>query len=191
MPRYETQVSKTDPVIKKIIAATSGSDSTEWPSSGSPAQWRGRLVSVEQVDPGFTYQIYNDTGEPRVYQVRNLQARMLTVSRVPRPSYGAPATEIFAPAYGEVVVTRQIGPTGRITIYVPELDAATLDVSRDALLSGDKKRFTEVLKGFGDYAGIARAILEAQSKMLEKVSSGKTSRQLDREITDFLRSRNQ
>jgi hypothetical protein len=189
MTRLETQVSKTDPTIKKIIAATSGSDATEWPG-GSPTRWSGRLVSVVQVDPGFTYNLYNDTGEPRVYQVRNIQARMLTVSRVPRPSYGAPATEIFAPAYGEVVVTRQIGPTGRITIYAPELDAATLDVARDALLLSDKKLFAEVLKGFGDYAGIARAILEAQSKTLEKVSSGKTSRQLDREIAEFLRSRN-
>jgi len=180
MTRLETHVSKADPMIKKIITATN--------ESGA-AEWSGRIVSVVQVDPGFTYHLYNEPGEPRVYQVRNLQAQRLTVSRVPRPSYGAAATEVFAPMHGEVVVTRQIGPTGRITIYVPELDAATLDVARDSILMSDKRHAAVVLKNLGDYAGIGNAIVTAQSKTLKKAESGKSGRQLDREIAEFLRSR--
>jgi hypothetical protein len=188
MTRMQTQVSKAHPTIKKIITATSGSDATEWPSSGSPAHWSGRNVSIVQVDPGFTYHLYNDSSEPRVYRVGSIGSRV-TVFRVPRPSYGGPATVVEAPFGGEVVVTRQIGPTGSITIYIPELDAAVLDVARDALLSRDKKRALAVLKDLGPYAGIGAAILESQGKTFEKVSSGKTSRRLDREISEFLQSR--
>ena len=51
-----------------------------------------------------------------------------------------------------------------------------------------KKNAEQVLKDLGPYASIGAAIVEAQSKMLEEVTSGKTSRQLNREIAKFLRS---
>ncbi len=194
MARFETQVSKTDPTIKKIIEATSGSDAVDWPG-GSPKKWSGRNVSVVQVDPGFTYQLYNDTGEPKVYIVGSIGSR-LTTFRVPRPSYGGPATQINAPdpSRGEVVVVREIGARGSITIYVPELDAGILDIARDALLAREAKRARSVLQQLGAYEGIGAALIRAQGKTLERASgprptSEKSARQLDREIAAFMRSR--
>jgi hypothetical protein len=177
--RFETQVSKADSGIKKILSAIKQSDGYEW---------RGRKVSVVQVDPSFTYHLYNDTGEPHVFKVSGLGNR-IAASRFPRPSYGGLATLIEAPSHGEAVVVRQIGSMGSIAIYVPELDASSLDVARDAWLSGDKRAAKEVLRGLGPYAGIGEAIISSQGGTLEKVTSGKTSRQLDREIAGFLRSK--
>ena len=180
MTREQTAVSKAHPAIKAIVAATD--------AAAGKVPWRGRRVDVVQVDPGFTYQIYNDTGEPHAYRVSSVGSRPVA-SRIPKPAYGGHATEVSAPSNGGAFVTREIGPNGSITIYVPELDAATLDVARDALLIPDKQHMTVVLKALGPYAGIGAAILESQAKMLDKVSSGKTSRQLDREISEFVRSR--
>ncbi len=170
MTRTETQVSKAHPAIKRLITAT---------EEYGAVPWRGRNVSVAQADPRFAFHLYNDTGEPRVYSASVVTPR---VSRIPRPPYGGPATVMGQPSGGEVVVVRQIGPTGSITIYVPE-------VARDALIAGDKPRATAVLKDLGPYAGIGAAILESQDKTLAKVSSGKKSRRLDREIAEILRGR--
>jgi hypothetical protein len=197
MARLETQVSKTDPTIKKIIEASSGSDWVDWPGTGAPKKWIGRNVSVVQVDPSFTYQLYNpargDAGAPRVYIVGSIGSK-LTTFRVPPPSDGGPATQINAPDNGEVVVVRQSGSHGTITIYVPELDASVLDVARDALLAGEARRAREVLQQLGPYAGIGAAVIRAQGKTLESVArgEGKTPsrrRELDREIDAFLRTR--
>lgn len=182
MTREQTQVSKAHQAIKSIIAATD--------AAAGKVPWRGRRVDVVQVDPGFTYEIYNDTGEPHAYRVGGVGSRPVA-SRIPPPPYGGPATAVSvpSPSNGGAFVTREIGPNGSITIYVPELDAATLDVARDALLIPDKQHMAVVLKALGPYAGIGAAIVESQGKTLEKVSSGKTSRQLDREISEFVRSR--
>jgi len=194
MTRLETQVSKTDPTIRKIIEVTSGSD--VWPG-GAPKKWTGRNVSVVQVDPSFTYQLYSpargDAGAPRVYIVGSIGSK-LTAFRVPPPSSGAPATQINTPDNGEVVVVRQNGAHGAIMIYVPELDVGVLDVARDALLAGEARRAREVIQQLGAYAGIGAAVIRAQGKTLESVArgEGKTSarkRQLDREIDAFLRTR--
>lgn len=176
-----TAVSKASPGIKRIVSAI---------ETSSGQKWSGRKIFVEQVDPGWTYLLYNDTGEPYVYQVGHLGGRFRpAVFRIPKPSYGGPATIIGAPSGGEVVVTRDIGPTGTITIYVPRLDEAQLDVARDALLSKHAISPRALTDELGPYGGIARAIVESQGKTLEKVESGKTSRQLDREIAEFMRGR--
>ena len=179
MARISTSVSKADPAIKKILAAIKRVDGYEW---------KGRKIDVVQVDPSFTYQLYNDTGEPKVFRVSDLERHPI-VEAVRRPTYGGPATVVEAPARGEVVVTRQIGATGSMTIYVPELDAGVLDVARDALAAGDKRQAAEALKELGPYAGIGGAIVASQDKTIAQVSGGKSSRQLDREINEFIRSR--
>lgn len=176
MPHVSTQVSKTAPGIKKILSATVG-----------VPDWKGRTVYVAQVDPSWAYSLFNDMGEPYVYQIKGISGS-LAVRRVPKPTYGGPATSVEAPSYGEAVVTRHIGPYGTVTIYIPMLDQATLEIARDALLEGDKKRFAQVLKELGPYAGIGRAIVEAQSAFLEKATSGKTSRQIAREVDAILKA---
>lgn len=175
--RISTAVSKADPAIKKILAAIKRVDGYEW---------HGRKIDVVQVDPGFSYSLYNDTGEAKVFRVDLVRG---TASRVPSPSYGGPATVLGAPLGGEVLVTRQIGATGSMTIYVPELDVAVLDVARDAITAGNRRQATEVLKALGPYTGIGAAIVASQDKTIAQVSSGKSTRQLDREIGEFLRSR--
>ena len=45
-------------------------------------------------------------------------------------------------------------------------------------------------ESFGAYAGIAEAVLDSEKKTLEAVTEGKkSSRQLDREIDEFMRAR--
>lgn len=179
----ETQVGASNPIIKKIVAA-----SVQATVPGS-APWKGRKVTVEQVHGGWTYDLYNDTGEPFVYQGK---ANGSSMRRVPTPKYGGPPTIITAPApNGEIVVVHHRFGGNSITIFVPQLDAATLDVARDAWMIGDsagKKAAKATLQHLGPYAGIALAIIEAQSEALAKAASGKTSRQLDREIDDYMRS---
>jgi len=172
MPRISTQVSKAHPGIKKILSAL--------------PDWGGRTVYVVQVDPGWTFSLYNDSSEPYVYQVGNI-SNPLTVHRVSKPLYGGPATLVTAPSDGEIVVTRDIGPYGTVTIFVPALDQSALEVARDALLEGDKRRSAQVLRELGPYAGIGSAIVGAQGAVLEKASSGKTSKQIAREVVEILK----
>lgn len=176
MPRISTQVSKAHPGIKKILSA-----------SVTVPEWRGRSVYVVQVDPGWTYSLYNDASEPYVYQIDDVAGR-LAVRRVPKPTYGGPATQVDAPSHGEAVVTRDIGPYGTVTIYIPVLDNAALEIARDALLEGNKKRSAQVLKELGPYAGIGGAVVDAQGAVLEKAASGKTSRQIAREVDEILKA---
>jgi hypothetical protein len=64
-----------------------------------------------------------------------------------------------------------------------------MDVARDALLAGDKAMLDTLLRPFGTYAGVARAILERQAKSFKKAMHPKKStKQIRREVDDFLRS---
>jgi hypothetical protein len=175
MPRISTQVSKSHPGVKRILSVAAGTG------------WRGRTVFVVQVDPSWTYSLYNDAGEPYVYQIDDISGR-ISIHPVPKPSYGGPATQVDAPAHGGAVVTRGIGPYGTVTIYVPMLDPTTLEIARDTLLEHDKKRSAQVLKDLGPYAGIGGAIAEAQATALGKSTSGNTSRKIAREVDEILRS---
>lgn len=188
MTRISTQVSKADPGIKKILAAAAGSG---WP------EWRGLRVFVVQVDPGWRFSLYNDASEPHVCWMSGVGTGRLAASRIHKPSYGGMARQIGAPSYGEAVVTREIGTNGTVTIFVPTLDPATLEIARDALLEENPdgsplvlglSRFTRILEDLGPYAGVGGAIVKAQSKMLEKATSGKTSNQIKREIAEILKS---
>lgn len=177
MAQIQTQVSKAHPAIKKILRNTHYGD------------WRGRNVYVVQVDPSWSFRLYSAAGgpgPPRLYRLA-VDANRATFA-IPPPKYGTPDKEIEAPFGGDAIVAQERMIDGPVTIYVPELDAAILAVARDAMLAGDKKRAAQVLRDLGPYAGIGAAIVEAQSKTLEKVTSGKTSRQLDREIAEFLRT---
>jgi hypothetical protein len=99
------------------------------------------------------------------------------------------------PVYGDVLIVKETGTgslwnQGAVTIYISmKLDPIVLGVARDAVLEGDKKLAKSVLEQLGSYAGIGGAIVEAQAKRLLQAQKGKTSRQLDREIDDFLRER--
>lgn len=173
-----TQVSKAHPAIKKILAASVDAERSKW---------RGRLIFVDQVSPSWTYRHYNSTGEPHVYRV--VLGDYTTALRIPPPSYAGPAPRMGAPSGGEAILVREIGHTGTITIYVPKLDVAQLDVARDALMSGDKKLAKKVLADLAPYDGIASAVIEAQTKSLAQVTEGKTSRQLSREVASFMQGR--
>ncbi len=181
MAYLSTQVSKAHPAIKKIASLLH--------------DWRGRTVVINQVDPtsSWAYSLYNDSGEPHVYRV--VLGKYTTARRIPKPAYDAPATRIEAPSGGEALLMREIGHTGTITIVIPVLDPAQLDVARDARLSGDKKLAAKVLEALGPYAGVADAILEAQTKTLaqatseDKPTSKASKRRLDRDIDAFMKTR--
>lgn len=172
-----TQVSKTHPAIKKLFKPTL-------------KDWRGWSVFVEEVDPSWNYQ--------RFGVVRGLAPGPVVYRESADGEFfgQVPATgdRIVAdgPAYGDVLIVKETrGHTGPVTIYIPtRLDPIVLDVARDAVLAGDKKQAKSVLEQLGPYAGIAGAVVEAQAKGLTKAEKGgKTSRQLTREIAEFLRQR--
>lgn len=198
MTRISTQVSKADPGIKKILAAAAAMpEVAEWAAGSGWLKWRGLRVFVVQVDPGWIFSLYNDASEPHVCWMIGVGTSKLAAYRVHKPSYGMATRQISAPSYGEAVVTREIGTNGTVTIFVPTLDPATLEIARDALLEGNPdgsplvlglSRFARILEDLGPYAGVGGAIVKAQSKMLEKATSGKTSSQIKREIAEILKS---
>lgn len=179
------QVSKTHPAIKKLFKPTLSA-------------WRGWVVYLEEVDPSWNYEytlsragvpftgpiVYRESADGEFFgQVAASGNRILA----------------DGPAYGDVLIVKETtGPrwhTGAVTIYIPtKLDPAVLDIARDALIdtsSKNNKRHSKlVLEALGPYAGIGGAIIEAQVKGFTKVQrGGKPSRQLDREIAEFLRQR--
>ena len=178
------QVSKTHPAIKKLFKPTLSA-------------WRGWVVYVEEVDPPWNYR--HDLARagagfrgPLVYRE---SADGEFFGQVP-----ASGDRILAdgPAYGDVLIVKETsgprGHTGAVTIYIStKLDPAVLDIARDALLDKNKtnkRRAALVLEALGPYAGIGGAVIEAQIKGFTKVQrGGKPSRQLDREIAEFLRQR--
>lgn len=153
-----TQVSKASRAIKRLIAATVGA-------------WAGKKVSVEQARDNWTYQLFNDTGEPTIYIASATGGHAY---QVPKPKYGGAATQINRPEHdkGDVVVIKQMGSVGSISIVIPRLDPGKLDVARDAMQSKNKKATSEILREFGLYAGIAQAIVEAQVKTLDLAEKG-------------------
>lgn len=167
------QVSKTHPAIRKLFKPTLST-------------WRGWLVYVEQVDPSWNYRHAASRAGPIVYRV-SVDGDFF--GQVPSQEGRLVAD---GPAYGDVLIVKETSDhTGAVTIYIStRLDPVVLGVARDATLDGDKKLAKSVLEQLGPYAGIGGAVVEAQAKrLLQAQKSGKTSRQLEREIADLLRER--
>lgn len=174
-----TEVSKTNPTIKKFLSATVG------------ASFKGRKVRVDEVSSSFSYDFYLEMGSPTIGFITSASG---TGSReVPRPSMSQPLVRIGYDqfSHGALVVYHR-GSSGSVTIYIPELDAATLSVATDALLEKNKPVAAATLAQFGAYAGLASAIAEAHVKTLGKAASGevptakRSAAQLTREISAFL-----
>lgn len=172
-----TQVALTNPTIKKIVQQI------------MPG-YRGKKIKVRQVNHTFEYRYINDSGEPYVYVARPEGSGLREIAR---PSYGGSHTVRFMDGVG-MIITRQIGKNGAITIYVPTLDKDAMSVARDAML--EERSASEIdnilFPALGGYAGIAKAVLEAETKTLGKATSTKkkgktTAAQLDREIDAFIR----
>lgn len=181
-----TLVSRANPTIKKILTAISDEG------------YRGTL-KVQQTPAHWQYLYYNDSGEPRLF-IADANGR--SAQLVAKPGYGQPANAIgYEP--GTVLVKQPLraysrGTASPVIIYVPQLDLNEMDVARDAFLSGGKRgkqAMEPLLAAFGEYAGIAGAIIESQSKMLGKATSPdrepltKRNQRLDREIAEFLQGR--
>jgi len=174
-------VDKTNRTIKAILAKTAGDG------------WRGREVYVEEVDPSWSYEGVrwdpNTYPRDRVFQVHRDaylgdtyinfpdQGRKIDLSQhLAVVTFGVPEPITAKPSHQTV------------TIFIPQLDHVQLDVARDALLAGNKSLDT-LLKPFGYYAGIARAILERQVRSFTKAMHPKKStKQIRREVDDFPRS---
>jgi hypothetical protein len=166
-------VDKTNRTIKAILAKSAGEG---WQRKGD--------VHVEEVDPSWTFDTNFEPGDPTAYWVTPDGKSGHKVQPTSRPSYLAP-TSHFA-----LVLARGMRASQRTaTIYIPQLDHEQMDVARDALLAGDKAMLDTLLRPFGTYAGVARAILERQAKSFTKAMHPKKStRQIRREVDDFLRS---
>lgn len=175
------QISKTNPAIKKLFKPTLSA-------------WRGVVVYVEEVDPSWNYQssrhdVSRAGAIPLVYRE---SADGAFFGQVPPTGNRIVAD---GPAYGDVLIVKETSGhrwhSGAVTIYIPtRLDPAVLDVARDALIGNDKKQVKEVLQVLGPYAGIGGAVIEAQLKGFTRVQrGGKPTRQLDREIAEFMQRR--
>lgn len=162
-------VDKTNRTIKAILAQSAGEG---WQRKGD--------VHVEEVDPSWEFEMFFGPQDPIAYWVTpdgKSGHKMTTVSLL------AP-TEDFA-----LVLARGLRASQRTaTIYIPPLDHEQMNVARDALLAGDKAMVDTLLKPFGAYAGVARAILERQVRSFTKAMHPKKStKQIRREVDDFLR----
>jgi hypothetical protein len=175
-----TEVSKTNPTIKKILAATVG------------ARFKGRKISVDEVTPGFSYDIYLEMGSPTIAFV--MPASGVGSGReVPRPSMSRPTVTLGYDQFnrGACLVVYHRGAYESVIIYIPELDSAALSVATDALLEGNKSAAIATLAQLGAYAGIAMAIVEAHVKTFGKAqglapATKRTAAQLNREIAAVL-----
>lgn len=176
-----TLVSKTDPTIKKILAATVGS------------AFKGRKIRVDEADSRFSYDIYLEMGSPTIAFIASANGSF--GREVQRPSMNRPTMTVGYDQFrdGACLVVYHRGHSESVTIYVPELDSSTMSVAVDALLENRKREAVATLAQFGAYAGIAMAVAEARSKGLVKgeseTKSPKTAAQLDREIDSFLSRR--
>jgi len=162
--RTSTEVSKTDPTIKKILGATVG------------AGFKGRRISVEEVDSGFSYDLYLEMGSPTIAFI--VSASGTHGREVNRPTISQPTVRLrYDQFMGACLVVYNRGSSReRVTIYISELDCpGALSVATDALLEKNKPAAADTLKQCGAYAGIAMAIAEANTKTLTKGESGSPS----------------
>lgn len=185
MARTTTQVSKSNPTIKKILAATVG------------ASWRGRTVSILEVPPGWEQIQYIDDQMHAWYlNLATLPSARPYVRATPRPTYGGPNIHHKRPEGNEVFVQRErfLGKDLGVEIAIPDdaINSAALSVATDALIQKDKKAATAVLAQCGAFAGLAMAIAEANVKTLGKAETGAEPRteragaKLQREIDAVL-----
>ena len=167
-------VDKTNRTIKGILAHSVG----EW--------LRGRDVHVEEVDPSWAYE--GDLGQASLEQANGKGPGVFASDWASH--YGAiRPSDTWVVVVADVAKTRTARSPRSVTIYIPRLDHGQMDVARDALLIGDKQLIATALEPFGPYAGIARAILERQIRSFAKAMHPKKStRQIRREVDDFLRS---
>jgi hypothetical protein len=168
-------VNKTNRTIKAILAKSAGEF---WQRKGDP--------HVEEVDPSWTFETDFDPSGPTAFMVT---PDGKSGFKVEQEKY-RPRKELAPTAHLALVVARGIrAPQRNVTIYIPQLDHEQMDVARDALLVGDKQLIETALRPFGIYAGIARAILERQVRSFAKaLHPKKSTRQIRREVDDFLRS---
>jgi hypothetical protein len=185
--RDSTVVSKTNPTIKKILAATVG------PS------FKGRKIRVDEVNSGFAYDLYLEMGSPFIAFIAS--ANGSSGREVIRPSMNRPTVRLEYESFrGACLVVYRRGYAESVTIYIPELDASVVSVAVDALLENKKKDAARTLAQLGEYAGIGMAVAEGRSKGLVRDESEdserdlaarrgkqrKTAAQLDREIDSIL-----
>jgi hypothetical protein len=170
-------VDKTNRTIKAILDKSVG---TEWMRAP-----KGREVFVEEVDPSWTYS--GDFTKAILFLVAPDGSR-----RDAREEAQQWQAQFVHPTDRlALIVGRTAKPPNKrsVVIYVPQLDHAQMDVARDALLIGDKQLIATALEPFGLYAGLVRAILERQVRSFAKAAHPKKStKQIRREVDDFLRS---
>ena len=181
-------VDKTNRTIKAILDKSIGEG---WPRGGPGL--RGREITVEEVDPSWTFETYFEPQDPIAHWVSpdGKSGQQLVGERGIRGKRGRQLPAVLAPTSHFALVLAQTpkGSTRTVSIYIPQLDHGQMDVARDALLVGDKNLIATALEPFGLYAGIARAILERQIRSFAKAANPKKStKQIRREVDDFLRA---
>lgn len=159
----DTQVSKTSPAIKQIIAATIGAD------------WPGKRVTVREVSPSWTHTEYIDDKTLAWYvPLSTLGIRHVRIWQPVRPSYGGPPVVHPAPQANEALVHvfRLRGPQSmEIVVAEDAIDRQAVSVAADALLAGGKKASAaaaEAAKLCGATGGLCLAIAEAHAKSFKK-----------------------
>jgi hypothetical protein len=161
MTHRSTQVSKTNATIKRILAATVGGG------------FKGTKVTVDEVDR-FDYQLYPEMGTPTIAYVASANGSAAHETQRATIHRNVTLTSDLFHEYGGacvVIYHRYGGGKGSVTIYIPTLDQGVLEIARDAVLAGEKRKASDTLAQFVTYGGIASAIVEAQVKSLAKGSS--------------------
>lgn len=159
----DTQVSKTSPAIKQILAATVGSG------------WPGKRVVVRQVSQLWSHIEYIDDKTSAWYvQLATLGGGMVRVWEPERPTYGGPSIVHPSPQQHEALVHAwRSGTRTGVEIIVLEqaIDRHAVSVATDALMTGGKKAASaavEAAKVCGATGGLCLAIAEAHAKAFKK-----------------------
>jgi len=163
----DTQVQKTSPAIKQIIAATVGAD------------WPGKKVVVREVSPAWQHTEYIDDKTLAWYLNLSTLAETGQVRGVWRPEavrYGGPAVIHPAPQPHEALihVWRSQGKQGmEIIVREDAIDHQAVAVATDALLGGGKPKergaaAAAAAKLCGNTGGLCLAIAEAHAKAFKK-----------------------
>jgi hypothetical protein len=164
MAEVRTEVSKSNPAIKKIIAATIGD------------AWKGKRVVVIEAGRGWEHMDYiDDYASIFMADLAESGSGSIYAQQTPRPAYGGRAVVHTIPDPGHALVIKdRFG----LEIIIPgdgargSIDSVALSVVEDALLAGNKKAAQATLAQFGAYAGLAGAIAEAHARTLQKAERG-------------------
>jgi len=180
-----TQVSQTNPTIRRIVAVV-------------PHEELGKRFQVDivEVPTNWHWTIYFGEVTRGFYlDMRTLGSRSVPLSPASPPKFVGAQNRYAAPSTNEVLVRIVLPHDLRILVREDAFDSSAISVATDALLERAKRAAIEAVSGMGAMSGLALAVAEAQARALGKREHGivpkhkRKALQLEREIEEAIKRR--